>query len=159
MCHWKRQFKNGRYKKKEHCPEYNDTYVMGQYLMFCAHFHIPFSTGIGNRCYPSGCQVHWLLTFSQGVEEFHQVCYLQRKSHTVFAVAGWSKIFFHSMFNQKWFPLNMQSHKKNFIWPRKKFSLWAIPKIQSRCALPFFSNAYFSRQRASSSSFCRAPGS
>ena len=105
MCHWKWQFKNGRYKKKEHCPEYNDTYVMGQYLMFCAHFRIPFSTGIGNCCYPSECPVHWLLTFSQGVEEFHQVCYLRKKSRTVFAVAGWSKRHAKEIF----FPLNVQS--------------------------------------------------
>jgi hypothetical protein len=78
----------GIIKKKEHCPGYNDTYVIDQYLMFCAHFHIPFSTGIGNCCYPLGYQVHWLLTFSQGVAEFHQVCYLQRKSRNVFTVAG-----------------------------------------------------------------------
>jgi hypothetical protein len=38
---------------------------------------------------------------------------------------------------------------KNFIRNRKKFSLWAISIIQSGCALPFLSAAYFSKQRAS----------
>jgi hypothetical protein len=89
------------------------------------------------------------------VEESHQVCYLHRKAHTVFAVAEWSKrhakeIFLHSMFNQKWFPLNVQRlKKKNFLWDRKKFSPWAIPIIQSGCTLLFLSNAYFSKQHSS----------
>jgi hypothetical protein len=53
------------------------------------------------------------------------------------------------MLDQKWCPLNVQRHLKNFIRDRKKFSLWAIPIVQSRCALPFLSNAYFGKQHSS----------
>jgi hypothetical protein len=88
--------------------------------MFCAYFHIPFSTGTGNCCYLSGCLVPELLTFSPGVAALHQVCYLHREFHTVFAVPGYSNLHATGSFSvtvkSEIVSLKCAKTKKKIIW-------------------------------------------
>lgn len=55
---------------------------MGQYVIFCACVHTPFSAGIGSYCYLSSCLVPEFPTFSPEVAALHQGCCLHRKYDT-----------------------------------------------------------------------------